>query len=108
MTVKEEVRAQSVSQDCSHGGEAREGETASCLLPWPQGSDPDPRSFSCHPFVMTLIRPFSKPIIAGFWVFFLNQVMGELYWDLGTSGLLICCVALGESLYFSGLCAFFL
>ena len=37
---------------------------------------------------------------------FYYQGMGELFWDLGKSGLLTCCVALGDSLSFSELCAF--
>lgn len=42
-----------------------------------------------------------------FWAsVFYYQGMEELFWDLGTSGRLTCCVALGGSLSLSELCAF--
>lgn len=37
---------------------------------------------------------------------FLNQGIGELFWNWGTSEVLMFCEALGESGFLSGLCAF--
>lgn len=74
------------------------GEAASWLLPWPQGSDPGPRSCFCHPLLMILGQILSSPgpgfQASGFYY----QGMREVFWDLGRSGLLPYCVALGGSL----------
>lgn len=105
MTVREGVRTQPISQDCSHGGRLEKGrQLAGCTGPRPLTQT---QVLLLHPFVMTSIRPFLLQAhdVRLLDVAFLKPGSGRAELGVERFGLLTCCVAVGES-YFLGLCAF--